>query len=186
VTAHLFGEPEVVPGFQYHAEFLSPAEEQELLTWLPSLHFRAFEFHGFEGKRRVVSFGWKYDFAARRMVAADPLPGEVDPIRRRAAHTFKLQEDDFEQLLVTEYGPGAAIGWHKDKPTFGIVAGISLGAACTMRLRRKEGSTWLRRKIVLEPRSAYLLSGEARTYWEHSIPAVERTRYSLTFRTLAK
>lgn len=185
MTPDLFGRPDLVPGFKYQQDILTSAEEQDLLGWLPSLPFSAFEFHGFEGKRRVVSFGWKYDFSAQRLVATDPIPEDFIPIRKSVAKCFDVNESALQQLLVTEYGPGAAIGWHKDKASFGEVVGVSLLSTCKMRLRREVGDTWVRRSLVLEPRSTYLISGEARSMWEHSIPAVERTRYSLTFRTLA-
>lgn len=185
MTADLFGTPELVPGFQYRADVLSPKEEDEMLGWLPNLPFRAFEFHGFEGKRRVVSFGWKYDFSVQRLFAVDPLPVEFAPVLQRVSGLFGIEEGALQQLLVTEYSPGAAIGWHKDKAEFGKVAGVSLGAACTIRLRQRRGTTWVRHDITLEPRSAYLLTGEVRTDWEHSIPPVKEPRFSLTFRTLA-
>lgn len=185
MTADLFGTPDLVPGFQYRADVLSPEEEHEMLGWLPSLPFRAFEFHGFEGKRRVVSFGWKYDFSTQRLIAVEPIPVKFAPVVQRVSGLFGVEEGALQQLLVTEYGQGAAIGWHRDKAAFGKVVGVSLGTACTMRLRQRRGSTWLRNNIGLEPRSAYLLSDEVRTDWEHSIPPVKEPRYSLTFRTLA-
>src|SRR6185437_1327114 len=89
-----------------------------------------------------------------------------------------------QHVLVTEYAPGAAIGWHKDKAVFGEVVGISLLSSCVFRLRRRAGRTWERASFTAEPRSAYLLEGPARTEWEHSIPAVDRLRYSITFRSL--
>jgi alkylated DNA repair dioxygenase AlkB len=87
-------------------------------------------------------------------------------------------------VLVTEYVPGAAIGWHRDKAVFGDVVGVSLVSACVFRIRRTSGTAWERNSFRLEPRSAYLLRGPARTEWEHSIPAVDSLRYSVTFRTL--
>ena len=86
--------------------------------------------------------------------------------------------------MVTEYAPGAAIGWHKDRSVFGDVLGVSLVSPCRFRLRCKAGSTWDRSSLIVEPRSVYLLSGPARAQWEHSIPAVEALRYSVTFRNL--
>ncbi|WP_055045786.1 alpha-ketoglutarate-dependent dioxygenase AlkB [Devosia sp. A16] len=184
MTADLFGSP-AIDGFEYRADLLTTDRERELLSLLPSLPFAAFEFHGFEGKRRVVSYGWKYDFSAQRLVAVEPIPPIFVAVRNAAGAALGVTPDRLQQLLVTEYGPGAAIGWHKDKAAFGQVIGVSLGAPCTMRLRQRRGSGWLRHNIELEPRSAYLLSGEVRSNWEHSIPPVAATRYSLTFRTLA-
>jgi alkylated DNA repair dioxygenase AlkB len=185
MSADLFGHP-LVPGFQYRADLLTSAAETALLALLPTLPFTAFEFHGFEGKRRVVSFGWKYDFSAQRLLPVQPIPTEFASVRDAAGRALQVPPAQLEQLLVTEYEPGAAIGWHKDKASFGEIVGVSLGAPSTMRLRRKHGSGWLRHSIVLEPRSSYRLSGEVRTEWEHSIPPVDALRYSLTFRTLAR
>jgi alkylated DNA repair dioxygenase AlkB len=88
--------------------------------------------------------------------------------------------------LVTEYGAQTGIGWHRDKSVFGDVIGLSLLSACRFRLRRKLDGQWQRVTVEAEPRSAYLLSGPARTEWEHSIPEVDAPRYSITFRSLAK
>src|SRR5205814_9520969 len=89
-----------------------------------------------------------------------------------------------EQALVTEYAPGAAIGWHKDRPVFGEVMGLSLASACTFRLRKAVGKKWARVSVQANPRSAYFFEGPARWEWEHSIPPVETLRYSVTFRNL--
>jgi|SRR5262245_14765518 len=169
---------------RYAADVLARREEEALLDVLPSLPFKEFEFHGFLGKRRVVSFGWHYDFNGGGLRTAGELPEFLLPIRERAAHFAGVPTAALEHTLVLDYPPGAAIGWHKDRPAFGDVIGISLLAPCTFRLRRKTGATWERCSLTAEPRSAYLLRGPARTEWEHSIPAVDARRYSITFRTL--
>ena len=148
------------------------------------LPFRDFEFHGYTGKRRVVSFGWKYDFSGRTLLKADDIPEFLLSLREAAAEFAGLRPDALQQALVTEYGPGAAIGWHRDKSVFGEVVGISLLASCVFRLRRAVNDKWERVNIVAEPRSAYLLSGASRTEWEHSIPPVDALRYSVTYRNL--
>jgi alkylated DNA repair dioxygenase AlkB len=149
-----------------------------------TLPFQDFEFHGFIGKRRVVSFGWQYVFSGRQLRRVDDMPGFLLPLRKAAAAFAGLEPEGLQHVLITEYGPGAAIGWHRDKAVFGEVVGISLLAPCMFRLRRAVHETWERVNLVLEPRSAYLLSGRARSQWEHSIPPVEATRYSITFRNL--
>jgi alkylated DNA repair dioxygenase AlkB len=176
------GMPE---GFRYVPSLVGPAEENALVEDIRGLPFRDFEFHGYTGKRRVVSFGWQYDFAAEQVRQADDIPGFLLAIRPRAAALAGLDADSLHQVLVTEYGPGAGIGWHRDKAVFGDVIGISLLSPCRFRLRRKLGSRWERASLTLEPRSAYLLRGPSRTEWEHSIPAVDAPRYSITFRTLS-
>jgi alkylated DNA repair dioxygenase AlkB len=182
----LFEEPApgLPEGFTYRPDFLSGAEEQELLEHVRELPFREFEFHGFLGKRRIVSFGWRYDFNGGGLQKTDDMPDFVTAVRRKAAFFAGLPASELQQVLITEYRPGAAIGWHKDRSVFGEVVGISLLSACAFRLRRKSGASWERASIRLERHSAYLLKGSARTDWEHSIPAVEELRYSLTFRNL--
>lgn len=171
-------------GFRYHRELISPEEEHALLADIRELPFREFEFHGFTGKRRVVSFGWRYDFSDRSLEKANDIPSFLLPVREKAARFADLEAYQLQHVLVTEYSEGAAIGWHKDKAVFGDVIGISLLSACTFRLRKKLGAKWERASIVAEPRSVYLLRGPSRTEWEHSIPGVESLRYSITFRNL--
>jgi alkylated DNA repair dioxygenase AlkB len=171
-------------GFRYVPDVVPLAMQDELLAEMPALPFKAFDFHGFEGKRRVCSFGWKYDFDSQRLQQTETIPALLLPVRELAARCFGLAPERLQQALVTEYGPGAPIGWHKDKAVFGDVVGISLLSACTFRLRRKVGSKWERVALVAEPGSAYLISGPARSEWEHSIPPVDHLRYSITFRNL--
>jgi alkylated DNA repair dioxygenase AlkB len=170
------------PGFRYLPELISQAEERRLLDHFKELEFKPFEFHGFLGKRRILSFGWRYNFNGGGLQKADDIPQFLYPVRKHAAAFANLKNTDLQHVLLTEYRPGAAIGWHKDRSVFGDVVGISLLSACTFRLRKKAGAGWQRASIVLQPRSAYLLQGEARLAWEHSIPAVSELRYSITFR----
>ena len=171
-------------GFRYQAEVLPVDEERALVERIKELPLKEFEFHGYVGKRRVVSYGWHYDFGERKLYEADQIPEFLLPLRERAAAFADVAPGDLPHALVTEYGPGAAIGWHKDKGVFGDVIGISLLSACAFRLRRKAGDKWERYSLTAEPRSAYLLRGPSRTEWEHSIPAVDSLRYSITFRSL--
>ena len=167
------------------------------------LPFKEFEFHGYLGKRRVVSFGWQYEFSgAGRLRKADNIPKYLLPLRERAATFANLKPDELQHVLVIEYAPGAGIGWHRDRPVFGEVIGISLLAPCVLRFRKKiaeglnvkgeegkarKGKTktkWERVNVLAEPRSAYHLSGPARTEWQHSILRVDSLRYSITFRSM--
>jgi alkylated DNA repair dioxygenase AlkB len=170
-------------GFAYRADVISPAEEGRLSAWLATLPFEAFRFRGFEGRRRVVSFGWRYDFNRARLLRADDPPAELRPLQARAAALAGRPPDEMAQVLINEYRPGAPIGWHRDRPVFAEVVGISLGAPCPLRLRRRAGPSFERITVTLEPRSAYLLSGAARGDWEHSIPPAAAHRYSITFRS---
>ena len=176
------GDPELPSGFRYQSEVISRSEEQQLLERIKTLPLREFEFHGYVGKRRVVSYGWHYDFNERKLRKADDIPDFLLGLRETAASFAELVPSQLQHVLVTEYSAGAAIGWHKDKAVFGDVIGISLLSSCLFRLRRKVGGDWERASVTADPRSAYLLRGVSRTEWEHSIPPVETLRYSITFR----
>ena len=176
--------PAFPEGFRYQPGVIGPAEEDALLLNLRELPFREFEFHGYTGKRRVVSFGWQYDFTARELRKVDDIPDFLLDLRVIAAAFGDMEPEALQHVLITEYSPGAGIGWHRDKAVFGEIIGLSLLAPCVFRLRRTVGEKWERVKLVAEPRSAYLLSGPARSVWEHSIPPVDELRYSITYRNL--
>jgi alkylated DNA repair dioxygenase AlkB len=176
--------PELPEGFAYRAQLMSAEEEQALVDHFRQLPFKEFEFQGYRGNRRVVSFGMRYDFNGGGLTKADNIPSFLMPLRGQAAAFAGLEPDALAHVLVTEYAPGAGIGWHRDRPEFGDVVGISLVSPCTFRLRLKEGKGWRRASLTAEPRSAYLMRGPARTLWEHSIPPMESLRYSVTFRSL--
>jgi alkylated DNA repair dioxygenase AlkB len=181
----LFGAGPALPeGFVYQREVISPTEEARLLDNFKDLPFREFEFHGYLGKRRVVSFGWRYNFDESELQKSNDIPEFLLTVREAAASFAGLKASHLQHVLVTEYGAGAAIGWHRDKAVFGDVIGISLLSSCVFRLRRKNGSKWDRASVTAEPRSAYLMRGPSRTVWEHSIPPVDALRYSITFRNL--
>lgn len=172
-------------GFRYQPDLVMPDEESALLDHIRALPFREFEFHGYTGKRRVVSFGWKYDFTERKLHEVDDIPDFLLPLREKAARFADLQPGDLQHALVTEYDVGAPIGWHRDKAVFGDVVGISLLSAAPFRLRRQVDGKWERVTVMAEPRSVYLMRGPSRAEWEHSIPPVEHLRYSVTFRNFA-
>lgn len=171
-------------GFRYRPELIDRSEEQRLISEFEKLEFAPFEFQGFLGKRRVISFGWRYDFNKGGLHKAGDIPEFLGPARELAAEFAGLKADDLQHVLLTEYPPGSTIGWHKDRPQFDDVIGISLLSPCNFRFRRKAGAKWERRSFTAEPRSVYLLRGPVRTEWEHSIPALDAQRYSITFRSL--
>jgi len=182
----LFAQAPAWPeGFRYHADALSREAEAALIARFAALPFKAFEFHSYLGNRRIVSFGWKYDFAGRAVRQSDPIPPFLLPLRAMAASFAGIADDSLEQMMVTEYRRGAGIGWHRDKAVFGDVVALSLGAACTLRFRRKHAGGWDRASVPLAPRSAYLLRGPSRHVWEHSIAPQRDLRYSITFRNFA-
>jgi alkylated DNA repair dioxygenase AlkB len=181
--ADFFGATPALPsGFHYQPEVISPEQERRLIEQFAGLPFKEFEFQGFLGKRRTVSYGWRYDFNGGRLERGNDIPAFLLPVRELAARFAGLDPADLQHALLIEYPPGAQIGWHKDRPIYDAVVGISLLSPCTFRLRRRDGNKWQRASLTAEPRSAYLMKGIARTEWEHSIPAVAALRYSITFR----
>jgi alkylated DNA repair dioxygenase AlkB len=184
--ADLFGAPRgTLEGFRYQPDLLTTDEEADLARRLGDLPFKVFDFHGHLANRRVVGFGLRYDYERRQMVEAPPIPDFLAPLQAKVAAFAGRPVDAFVQVLINEYRPGAGIGWHRDKPHFDEVVGVSLLAACDFRFRRKAGSGWDRETARLARRSAYLLSGPARNLWEHSIAPLDEHRHSITLRTLA-
>lgn len=176
--------PPAPEGFRYRDGVVSPAEEARLVARLATLPFEPFQFRGFEGRRRVVSFGQRYDFNGPGLVAAQTMPDWLLPVRDRAADLAGLSPDAFAHVLINEYREGAPIGWHRDRPVFDKVVGVSLLSPTVMRFRRRAGDRFERINTQLAPRSAYLLDGPARWDWEHSLPEAKAHRYSITFRNL--
>ena len=171
-------------GFGYRDGIITAEEEAALAEQFAALPLKPFEFRGYLGNRRVVSFGRRYDYSARSLQSAAPLPDFLVPLRDRAAGFAGIPAASIAHVLVTEYAPDAGIGWHRDKPEFADVIGISLLAPCALRFRRKDGDGWERVTRDVAPRSAYLLRGPARQEWEHSITPLDELRYSVTFRSL--
>lgn len=181
---NLFDADLLPEGFRYEPAFLSAAEEEALLERVQALAFQEVRMRGVAAKRRVVQYGWRYSFESFRMSEGPGLPDFLVPLRDRAAVLAQAAPAALAEALVTEYSPGAAIGWHRDAPGFGIVVGISLLSACRFRFRRGRTGAWETAELRLAPRSAYVLTGPARHDWQHSIPAVRELRYSITFRSL--
>jgi alkylated DNA repair dioxygenase AlkB len=184
VILDLFDTP-ILPGLCIRPDFLVPAEEAALIAAIDDVDLTPFRFQQWTGKRLTHSFGWQYDFQSGELGRGEPMPDWLLPIRDRAAAAAGLASDTLVQALLLRYGPGAGIGWHRDRPIYDQVAGISLGAPATMRFRRKQGERWRRVNVPLEPRGLYHLSGEVRHDWEHSIAAIDQTRWSVTFRSFS-
>ena len=180
----LFDLP-LLPGLAFREQLIGFAEESELMANIRQIDLSPFRFQGWTGKRMTRTFGWRYDFDDRSFQPVDPMPAWLEDLRGKAAAFAGLDADDFVHALVTRYDPGAPIGWHRDRPHFGTVVGVSLGSEATLRFRKRDDGGFRRFSLTLPPRSSYLLSGEARHEWEHSIAPAERLRFSITFRTLS-
>ena len=171
-------------GFILHDGLMNRAEEAALLQRIQQLEFHEMKMRGVVAKRRVIHYGVKYSFETFKASEGPPIPDFLLPLRIRAAELASLPSEQLAEALITEYSPGAAIGWHRDAAPFGDVVGISLLSSCRFRFRRGKVRAWETREVLLMPRSAYVLRGPARSEWEHSIPPVKELRYSITFRTL--
>lgn len=182
-------QSELPEGFVYRPEFISNEEEQILVNAIQQFAFAEVKMHGVIAKRRVVHFGRSYDYVTAALSSAPPIPEFLAPIRERVAKLAARDPEEFAEVLLTDYRRGALIGWHRDAPGFDVIAGVSLLGQCTMQFRPwpVAKSTTKRAKPVqqiLEPRSAYILSGPSRNRWQHHIPPVNERRLSITFRTL--
>jgi alkylated DNA repair dioxygenase AlkB len=180
----LFDAP-MIAGLRYAEAVVGEAEEEQLIERLIRTDLSPFRFHGWLGNRKTKSFGWRYDFDDASFAPTDPVPGWLAPLRETAGAFAGVQAEDFVHVLLARYDPGAGIGWHRDRDVFDQVVGISLAAPATLRFRRRKPGGFDRANLEVAPRSAYLLSGEARREWEHSITPGDALRFSITFRTLS-
>lgn len=181
----LFDQPPI-PGLRTTPDLIDLREEAQLIAAIDATTLAPFRFQGWTGKRLTASFGWSYDFDTGGFAASTAIPDFLLPVRARVAGFAGLTPEAFEQVLLIRYDPGATIGWHRDRPVFEHVVGLSLGAPADLRLRRRRPGGFDRLMVPLAPRAAYLLAGEVRYDWEHSITALPETRWSITFRTLAE
>ncbi len=185
--ADLFEVERVLPpGLVYETDFLSRPEEADLIRAIARLPLEQARYKEYVARRRTANFGSQYDFDRNRLGTAPPIPDFLLPLRNRVAQKAGEQSTRFADALVAEYSPGAPLGWHRDVPEFEAIAGVSLGSACRMRFRRYPHSAHVKEKpldLVLRPRSIYLITGEARSGWQHSVAPASALRYSITFRT---
>jgi alkylated DNA repair dioxygenase AlkB len=181
------GSAALPPGFCYRAEFITEDEEEALLAVIRTLALEEAKYKQYTARRRTLSYGSQYDFESNVMLPAPAIPDFLDPLRSAVGRWLELPPQDFVHALITEYRPGTPLGWHRDVPQFGIIVGVSLGGECIMRLRPyRPGGPNRRQDVVpvtLEPRSAYVIRGEARWDWQHSIAPTRALRHSITLRT---
>ncbi len=173
-------------GLAYVPDVVTAPEEERLLCRLAEVSYGEVRMRGQVARRTVRHYGVSYDFEAAEIAPGDPIPQWLSDLRRRCAELLGIADERLAECLLTRYPAGATIGWHRDAPMFGDVVGVSLGSACLLRFQRGQGGQRRVFEQVLEPRSAYVLTGPSRSAWQHSIPAVAEERYSITFRTLRR
>lgn len=180
-------EPAFPEGFAYYPDFIDIKEEQEFIQAISKTELHSFNFHGYEAKRKVASYGYDWSFEKRSLSKGKEIPVVFHSIIKKVAGHLSIPETSFAELLVTEYPAGAVINWHRDAPPFDIIAGVSLLSDCIFRLRPYDKTKQKRNAIISFPvkqRSLYIIQGSARSEWEHSIAPVKEIRYSITLRTL--
>ncbi len=185
MSSDLFGA-QFIAGLDYRPGFITTSEEGALIRHLSEAELSPFRFQGWIGKRLTRTFGWRYDFDDRSFAPSDPIPDWLLPLRSKAADFAQVDPDDLVHALLARYDPGAGIGWHRDRPVFETVVGVSFGSPAVLRFRKRRPGGFERTSLEVAPRSAYLLSGPARHEWEHSIAPGATLRFSITFRTLSK
>ncbi|HEX4273453.1 MAG TPA: alpha-ketoglutarate-dependent dioxygenase AlkB [Rhizomicrobium sp.] len=179
----MFGESSLPAGFVYRDGLFSRADEAGFIRQFQHLPLKPFEFRGHLGNRRIAAFGFRYDYSGQVLHPSASMPDFLAPLREIASNLSGVPEEALQQALVSEYAPGAGIGWHRDKPMFETVVALSLGAPCILRLRQRTDEKWKRANAPIAARSGYVLRGEVRENWEHSIVPMEHLRYSVTFRS---
>lgn len=180
-------EPVMPEGFAYYPDFINEQEELDLIGIITGLQLHTFKFQGYEAKRKVASYGYDWSFDTRRLSKGKEIPGAFNSIIETVADKINVSKTSFAELLVTEYPVASVINWHRDAPPFDIVAGLSLASDCIFKLRPYDKAKQKRNAVIsipLKRRSLYIISGESRTEWEHSIAPVKQVRYSITLRTL--
>jgi alkylated DNA repair dioxygenase AlkB len=187
VQGELFENPQRLPtGFIYQPQFITADEEAELLRHIRDLPLSEAKYKEYTAKRRIVSYGGRYDYSTNELLPAGPIPAFLDVLRDRIANWVQVPADQFTHALIAEYKMGTQLGWHRDVPEFEVVAGVSIGGSARMRLRPHPPGKGRSRQMLsleVEPRSAYVMRGHARWNWQHSIAPTKMTRYSITFRT---
>lgn len=187
----LFDLPLALPsGLVYYPDFLSPDEEEVLLAYIQNLPLFNAPYKKYTAKRRILNFGWSFDFQRSKLIPGPPLPRFLSGTQRKIAKWLQIPQARVAEALITEYSPGTQLGWHVDSEAFDKIVGVSLGSWSKIRFRpltqkftkTKDTSSII--SVELEPRSAYIMQGEVRWHWQHSVAPVPDLRYSITFRTL--
>ena len=192
--SELFELPRRLPhGLVYRPQFITRSEEAALLAAIARLPFREARLQQYVARRRVVHFHADGDVDTEdayddgESFSSGPVPPFLAALQQRVADAFGVARSDLAHTLISEYRPGAPIGWHRDRSTYGVVFGLSLKGRGTMRFRPIDARVELRQTLALElePRSLYVMQGPIRWLWQHSMPPARELRYSITFRTRA-
>lgn len=181
----LFDLPAELPGgFLYRPDFINEGEEEFLISQFEELPLENAPYGEYTAQRRTLSFGW--ELADDQIIKREPLPDFLVPFARRAAKWTNTPLAKIAEALITEYTPGAGVGWHRDNEPCETVIGISLAGWADMQLRpfAWHGDIKDVTRFSLEPRSAYLMHSDSRWKFQHRIMPVETLRYSITFRTV--
>jgi alkylated DNA repair protein (DNA oxidative demethylase) len=177
--------PDPPEGLVYQPDLLTADEDRALLAKIEQLEFQEIVMKGVVARRTAARYGMGYDYDRRVPTeGAAPIPDWLLPVRDKAAALAGLRGEELVQALVQRYPEGAPIGWHRDSPAYELVAGVSLLSPARLRMRRGAGEERVVWETALEPRSGYVLSGDARWKWEHHVPPAKSLRYSITFRSL--
>jgi alkylated DNA repair dioxygenase AlkB len=191
VQGDLFGSPAppLPEGMRYEPDFLDADEADRLIALIDALPLKEMQYKSYTARRRIVSYGGRYDFSKNALQPAGDVPAILHPLREKVAAWLQVDPRRFTQILVAEYRPGTPLGWHRDVPDFEDIVGVSLGGTAILRFRpyppvRPKKADIL--KLQVEPRSIYLLRGPARWAWQHSVAPTTELRYSITFRTPAQ
>ncbi len=182
----LFAAEPDLPGLTHRSGVLPPEQLPALAAAIDAAPLTPFRFREWTGLRLTASYGWHYDFEAGRVGRAEPIPDWLLTVRAMAAGFAGVPADALVQALLIRYDPGAGIGWHRDRPVFEHVVGLSIGAPATLRFRRRRADGFDRFAQDLVAGDAYHLTGDARWEWEHGIAPMDATRWSITFRSLTE
>jgi alkylated DNA repair dioxygenase AlkB len=182
----LFEEAEpLVPGLSLWPDAVTEEQEADLAAHVDAAPLEPFRFGQWQGKRLTANYGSGYDYQRGAVTNAPAFPAWLAELRDQLAAIAGITPSAAVQALLIRYDPGAGIGWHRDRPQYGDVLGLSLSAPALLRLRRRTGTGFERRSVELPRRSLYRLSGDVRWSWEHSIAPMDVTRRSITLRTMA-
>ena len=178
------GAVEHPQGLKYRPDVIPRSSEQELLGYLGTLKLERVTIRGNTARRTVRHYGRRYDYGAHVLRDADPIPPELEPMRRRAEEFAGLAPGAMIEALVNHYPAAAGIGWHTDAAVYKTIVGISLGTPCHMQFRTTATSGRRVFEQIVVPRSAYIMTGPVASEWQHRIAATDGDRFSLTFRSL--